>query len=381
MGSGASNLSDEQRSTITKQIRDKYEELTFEDKPNDEIQKVLTEEFDKYTKSLFEAQVSEAPKKLGISKEAIKSKLAAGSTKMSTGSTKSTKSTRTATRRKSFDTKKLLPTPENPVATPETTPPTSTDDSPAGGSTNQNQDVVDSWDSVSQQPFCKICQMAFKSIPFLERHVKYSDIHIKNVAAASGTPVDMAIEGNEATPPPSGFDSKASMKQPKQVEGEHYKLIYSGSKFFWRTQETVDFDIYYHIHPNVVEVVSYEIIKSREMSRMYLNYTAMMDIIAAAGVQMPDEDTQRSAITTFLLQRLQLKTPKEVNNVIIYVPLSGDSTALKSPLLEKPPLMLIPVPVVRRRRTNAEEIDATISSLKNDRQALAAATGALAKEV
>lgn len=381
MGSGASNLSDEQRSTITKQIRDKYEELTFEDKPNDEIQKVLTEEFDKYTKSLFEAQVSEAPKKLGISKEAIKSKLAAGSTKMSTGSTKSTKSTRTATRRKSFDTKKLLPTPENPVATPETTPPTSTDDSPAGGSTNQNQDVVDSWDSVSQQPFCKICQMAFKSIPFLERHVKYSDIHIKNVAATSGTPVDMAIEGNEATPPPSGFDSKASMKQPKQVEGEHYKLIYSGSKFFWRTQETVDFDIYYHIHPNVVEVVSYEIIKSREMSRMYLNYTAMMDIIAAAGVQMPDEDTQRSAITTFLLQRLQLKTPKEVNNVIIYVPLSGDSTALKSPLLEKPPLMLIPVPVVRRRRTNAEEIDATISSLKNDRQALAAATGALAKEV
>ena len=33
---------------------------------------------------------------------------------------------------------------------------------------------VDSWDSVTQQPFCSICMMAFKSGSALERHEKFS---------------------------------------------------------------------------------------------------------------------------------------------------------------------------------------------------------------
>ena len=41
--------------------------------------------------------------------------------------------------------------------------------------------ITDCWDSVTQQPFCTICQMAFKSIAFLERHNKYSDLHKSNV--------------------------------------------------------------------------------------------------------------------------------------------------------------------------------------------------------
>jgi hypothetical protein len=41
--------------------------------------------------------------------------------------------------------------------------------------------AVDSWDSITQQPYCNICQMAFKSISFLDRHVNHSTIHAHNV--------------------------------------------------------------------------------------------------------------------------------------------------------------------------------------------------------
>ncbi|RYH07337.1 hypothetical protein EON65_41885 [archaeon] len=46
-----------------------------------------------------------------------------------------------------------------------------------------------------------------------------------------------------------------------------------------------------------------------------------------------------------------------------------------SPLLDRAPVVLIPILITRRRRTNAEEIDATINSLAADRTALAEATG------
>lgn len=44
-------------------------------------------------------------------------------------------------------------------------------------------------------------------------------------------------------------------------------------------------------------------------------------------------------------------------------------------MLDRVPVVLIPICITRRRRTNAEEIDATINSLAADRSALSEATG------
>ena len=41
----------------------------------------------------------------------------------------------------------------------------------------------DSWESVTDQPFCSVCQMAFKTQGFLDRHSKYSNLHKMNVQA------------------------------------------------------------------------------------------------------------------------------------------------------------------------------------------------------
>eukprot|EP01034_Spumella_vulgaris_P028760 gene28760-35676_t len=210
--------------------------------------------------------------------------------------------------------------------------------------------------------------MAFKSPAFLERHVKYSDIHTRNLKMQAEA-VERG-ELNDFSLP--GFGSTASTKFiPKQIEGQHYKCLYTGSKLFWRTQETVDLNFYHHILAHSVEVISYDLVKSKEYPRQYFDYTAISDILVATGVSMSNEENTRNSITTYLLQRLQL-----VGGAVQFIPLSGDvNEKLKSPLQEKPPVVLIPVPVTRRRRTNAEEIDSTINSLATDRAALVAATG------
>lgn len=221
--------------------------------------------------------------------------------------------------------------------------------------------------------------MAFKSPAFLDRHVKYSDIHTRNVnqqkEAAENPAAASSKELSKDVLPIFGTTPSAKLN-PKQVEGQHYKCLYTGSKLFWRTQETVDLNFYHHILPHTIEVISYDLMRSKEMPRLYFDYTAILDAIGKAGGPLPDEEALHAAITTFLLQRLQLNSAKDgVASSMGYVPLSGDSAAAKSPLLEKTPVVLIPVPVTRRRRTNAEEIDATITGLTNDRAALVAATG------
>jgi hypothetical protein len=101
-------------------------------------------------------------------------------------------------------------------------------------------EVVDSWDSVSQQPFCTVCQMAFKSMAFLERHTKYSDLHTKNVLKTGGAvaaPVVAAVEAIPSIPEDSTVSvsaqstSLAAKFMSKQVEGTDYKLLYTGETF------------------------------------------------------------------------------------------------------------------------------------------------------
>ena len=64
--------------------------------------------------------------------------------------------------------------------------------------------------------------MIFTTESKLDRHIKYSDLHLKNVQKQK----DAANSVNEPV-------IKSIVDQ---VEGIHYKLLYSGSKFFWRTK-------------------------------------------------------------------------------------------------------------------------------------------------
>uniref|UniRef100_A0A7S3H489 Uncharacterized protein n=1 Tax=Spumella elongata TaxID=89044 RepID=A0A7S3H489_9STRA len=247
------------------------------------------------------------------------------------------------------------------------------------------EDVVDSWDSVTHQPFCTTCQMAFKSQDFLDRHVKFSDLHAKNLEKAKGV---IAVDKNPIT----STDAGVGMVQQSQVEGVHYKLLYTGSKFFWRTQMNIEIDMYLHLLPYVIEVISFDPIKDHEATRIYLNYYTIQstleklvssDLEAAKLKELAEqrfhshgeeaesvlrEHLLLQRVVTYILQRLQLDTTGGAGE-LMYVEEYGDGD-LKSPLLTDAPLALVPVSLTRRRHTTAGEIESTINNIAVDHTAI-----------
>lgn len=112
--------------------------------------------------------------------------------------------------------------------------------------------------------------MAFKSFPALDRHVKYSDLHSKNIAKLGPT-IETNTNNNSNTDIPE-VDSKAEAeKRGKMVEGKDFRLLYYGSKFFWKCKETIDIYIYYHTPNNCLELIFFDLQRNKELSR-YTNY-------------------------------------------------------------------------------------------------------------
>mmetsp|Transcript_8365 Transcript_8365/g.13874 ORF Transcript_8365/g.13874 Transcript_8365/m.13874 type:complete len:473 (+) Transcript_8365:72-1490(+) len=375
MGSGTSNLSKEQSVTVTKELKAVYEKLQSEGKADAEIQAKLAEEYTKIVDKLTNSA------KLAPSENSLKTSASSPSV-ASAGNAKAKKA---PTRRRSFDQKGSVKGTTKKAAvsvaakveneTIETKEAPTAADAPADkapDSSAEPEPQADSWDSVTQQPFCELCQMAFKSMAFLERHVKYSDLHIKNVkkkeaaeTASSEAAVSSFVIGEDGIFP----TSESGKLMSKQVEGKHYKLLYHGSKLFWRTQDTLDLNIYHHLMPATVEVIGYDASKGKELNRLYLNYIQLDSLVKLAT----GESSYVTSLTRYIIQRLQLSSGT-ANKRLEYLKLASDMADDSSPLLDRPPIVLIPITVTRRRRTNAEEIEKTMTHLENDRAELAAST-------
>lgn len=133
--------------------------------------------------------------------------------------------------------------------------------------------------------------MAFKSMAFLERHTKYSDLHTKNALKQGGASAALVAPVVVATPmipedssvtASSGTTSLAAKFMSKQVEGTDYKLLYTGSKFFWRNQRTVILDLYLHVVSLTIEVIAFDSDKHKEMNRIYLAADVISDLMDVA---------------------------------------------------------------------------------------------------
>jgi hypothetical protein len=454
MGSGASTLTKEQSVKLTQTLKEKYESYKAAGEAESDIQQKLTKEYHEIVAELKIGDLAvnanaDAPKlakigkastssstgklpsrasfedkeKVVTPKSGTSSKMGLGSSKMASGSTKGG-----GTRRRSFDGNKAGGATAAAVAAAQEALKIAEESAAASAAAAAETPApapedaqADSWDSVSQQPYCNVCQMAFKSATFLERHVKYSDLHIKNVQKQK--------EANDPVLPDIGTVdemfpvSQSGKLEAKQVEGKHYRLLYSGSKLFWRTQDNVDLNIYHHILPSTIEVVSYDTAKGREMNRIYLDYAAVCDLsgvtalaMASAGARAAASRAQAareleataavgttakaekeaataaadaaalaaaapsnvedelSILARYIIQRLQMGSALAGGmKKMEFAKLSSD-TYTKSPVMDKIPVILVPISVARRRRTNAEEIEQTITGLAQDRAALAEAT-------
>lgn len=382
MGSGASALIDRYQISVTEEMKCYHEELQSQNKSDDEIHSALLAKFghlvQEETKPSGEEKVSPAKsiQSIGSTDKKATAKGKGGSRRRSYGDDKikrieqKIKTPKTETKLLGSASTPVLESPKfdlDPIVDGSARDVSSlvVDSSP---DSKDKIELMDSWDSVSDQPYCNICCMAFKSVSFLERHVKYSDLHSRN------------IKQKEILMPQSPL---LEMKnEAVEREGHHYKLLYNGSKLFWRSQETLDIHVYHHIVPNCVEVISFHVKNHKELNRIYIDLTSLeatlqveislkcaqereklaKDKFASIDHAAIFADVQRKLITSYILAHLNL---------------AGDgiefATDTVGVLLTAPPAVM-PLSVKRRRRTNSEEIETTIKDLQEDRNALCVAT-------
>jgi len=242
---------------------------------------------------------------------------------------------------------------------------------------------ADTWDSVVEQPYCEVCKMAFQSASKYDRHVKFSSLHAQTVAKKEKAANKKVEEPAEPT-------------VKKQTEGVEYRLMYSGSKFFWRQKSDIEFHMYMHTLSHTVEIIPFDIARSRELARIYLDRYAMDVFVKEDAMEhtkakisastmggrysnkMTDEqkenmleEQKRVLLATHVMARMQMDgTGADIK--IAYLPLSGDPDT--KCVLDAPNSALVPVPVVRRRRTSNEEISNKLNDLALDQEKLAKAT-------
>jgi hypothetical protein len=518
MGGTASTLNGNDAGAVSKQMQEKLVEYQAKNLPEEEFAKKLSEDYvmivgsvklsKKETKEAKNSDENTASGRLvldsnNLSQKSSKiqsktpnSKREGLSGKFGGKSTKGNKDTKTPTRRRSFDqqanntnsnnnnpnsflNKKLFDNmnPSEKMSASESAPTISMDKldqlnnntksntppppkSTTTATTAPVEAIADSWDSANQQPYCKICAMAFRSDLALDKHIKFSDFHKNNELRKRQQQEqeekekrekqenDLATNlttSQEITMP--ALLDKSDPLTLKQIEGEHFTALYIGSKLFWRTQETIDFHFYHHILPHCIEIVGYDSVKTKELNRIYLDYFTIYEIMLETKREFPneieqlkqDEEYQRASIATYILQRLQLQSNNTISlagdthstnnnssnnntsdtvatlkaltattdamlaststttttsavtaanspsaphaanpsngagNMLVFTRLAGD-TYTRSPVIDKPPIVLIPVVIHRRRRTSSQEIDDTITSLTNDRAALKSLT-------
>jgi hypothetical protein len=219
------------------------------------------------------------------------------------------------------------------------------------------------------------------------------EVHIQNVKAAEAE-VAEAKRRKSISQDPTLLHELASAR---------CREVYSGSKLFWRNQETVEISIYLHIAQNCLEVIAFDYHSFFEYNRLYISENAAFEYITEKVIQNsvdeikqnamkigggntpvtlpPDtllfDEERRVAVTTHILSRLNLE--ERINEkglpqkYIIYTfRESFDNPGATTPFLPEAPAGVTPVLIPRRRLSSSAEIEAATTDMEGMQSALAA---------
>lgn len=177
-------------------------------------------------------------------------------------------------------------------------------DIPAASANNDSPRAnMDSWSSVVEQPSCPLCQVTFDDDYKLQRHIKYSSLHATSLKKEKEREMELKVtleEENSGRPP------------TPQEEGVHYKQLYSGDKYFWRTKVNLEIRLYLHLSSHVVEVAGYDKAHNAPTNRVYLDHNILLSVIK----EMAMKNVQRKKREIKERQEEARKKRKEFNEVI-----------------------------------------------------------------
>jgi len=274
---------------------------------------------------------------------------------------------------------------------------------------------MDSWSSVVEQPSCPLCQVTFDNEYKLERHIKYSNLHATSLKKEKEnqlmTDLKEQLQSNSPAP---------------HEEGVHYRQLYSGDKYFWRTKVNLEIRLYLHLSTQVIEVAGYDKTHNTPTNRVYLGHIILQEVIEDMAMKavaqrkkeiknrqeearkrrkefnevIPSEEimfneAKRVVLVTHILDRLQtdLSNGKDKPK-LLFVPIvkitdtasdtqfQEEEISDQSPatpcesriLLKDPPMEIRPVYVSWRRYSSIDECVAARNDLETGMKDLAAAS-------
>ena len=174
-------------------------------------------------------------------------------------------------------------------------------------------------------------------------------------------------------------------KVAPEVPSFRCREIYTGSKFYWRLQDTIEFNMYLHLEQNVIEIIPYDHHAQKEYDRLYFDENKLYSAVGAEKVTQavkeimethekdktpqdirPKEedvlaDQRRQGEVSLLMSKLQLRVvDEETKTKAIICDLNIDGDA--NPAFPGAPQGVTPVLVKRRRLSTTEEIEAALQS-------------------
>ncbi|KAF0719721.1 Aste57867_843 [Aphanomyces stellatus] len=153
--------------------------------------------------------------------------------------------------------------------------------------------------SPSSQPVytCEVCKISMRSAKKLEDHVNHSPLH--RAALMESDPA-FKLELSKA----------AGIERPSSPCRQ--RLIYDGTKLFWRVNETLELHIYEAIKENIVTVVGHNAQYKHKLPPLLLDFSVLEKAIAESDdpKKLPTESAaasskQRDAIVKYILARVQ----------------------------------------------------------------------------
>jgi hypothetical protein len=156
--------------------------------------------------------------------------------------------------------------------------------------------------------------MVFASKGKLDTHVKYSSVHVSNLSKLDTLEKAKSFKG---------------IVDHQEEESARCRILYTGNKHFWRTQDHLDITIYLHIDAKCLEVIAFEAKANFEYPRLYLNEAKILTMLTEKAIwdkvalfeevenkkkfkkELPPKDIlfleeKRLLVSSFVLKRLKL---------------------------------------------------------------------------
>ncbi|CAK4114992.1 unnamed protein product [Aphanomyces euteiches] len=138
---------------------------------------------------------------------------------------------------------------------------------------------------------CEVCKISMRSAKKLEDHVNHSPLHRAALNESDPT-FKMEVSG------------KFSKESDRPTSPCRQRLIYDGTKLFWRVNETLELHIYEAINANLVTICGVNVQDKHKLPPLALDLSILQQAITN-DTTSTSTSSKRDAIVKYILARVQ----------------------------------------------------------------------------